>query len=61
MDRTTWIAAFVVELLRLRPHLRPKHGRSRLVDTLAAQAYDPAVNPVTAAREAHERMAPPPA
>ena len=27
---------------------------------VAAQAYSPAVNPVTAAREAHARMAPPP-
>lgn len=54
MDRPTWIAAFVAELIRLRPHLAPQHGiTSRVAQTLAAQAYSPAVNPVTAAREAH--------
>ena len=61
MDRPTWIHAFVVELTRLRPHLKPQQGTSKLLQAMAAQAYSPAVNPVTAAREAHARMAPPPA
>ena len=62
MDRTTWIHAFVTELTRLRPHLKPGYGgTSKLLQAMAAQAYDPVVNPVTAAREAHARMAPPPA
>jgi hypothetical protein len=61
MDRPTWIAAFVDELLRLRPHLAVSFGPSRVVLTMAAQAYDPAANPVTVARAVHERMGTPPA
>lgn len=60
MDRTTWVHAFITELQRLRPHLRPKSGfASRYVHTLAGQAYAPAEDPVAAARAAHERMGPP--
>jgi hypothetical protein len=61
MTRDAWIAAFVDELLRLRPYLRPSYGHSKLVLAMAAQAYatgEP--DPVKAAREAHGRMAPPP-
>jgi hypothetical protein len=60
MDRTTWVHAFITELQRLRPHLRPKNGfASRYVQTLAGQAYASAEDPVAAARAAHERMGPP--
>jgi hypothetical protein len=60
MDRATWIAAFIEELIRLRPHLKPQQSTSRVLQTMAGQAYSPAVNPVTAARDVHKRMAPPP-
>lgn len=58
MTRTDWILSFVEELIRLRPHLKPGYGSSRVAHTWAAQAYDPAVNPITAARAVHERMGP---
>ena len=61
MDRTTWVHAFIAELQRLRPHLRPKTGfASRYVRALAGQAYEPTADPIAAARAAHERMGPPP-
>jgi hypothetical protein len=59
MDRATWVDAFIAELQRLRPHLKTGFGTSRIAMAMAAQVYDPAVNPVTAARAAHERMGPP--
>ena len=58
MDRQAWIAAFVAELLRLRPHLKTGFGTNKAVLAMAQQAYDPAANPVTAARAVHERMGP---
>jgi hypothetical protein len=60
MDRTAWILAFADELQRLRPYLRPKYGSSRLVQTMAAQAYATGEPDPAKAREAHKRMAPPP-
>jgi hypothetical protein len=59
MDRTTWVHAFITELQRLRPHLKTGFGTSRIALAMAAQAYDPAANPVAAARAVHERMGPP--
>jgi hypothetical protein len=59
MDRTEWILRFVDELQRLRPHLKPKYGASRIAHAHAAQAYvtgEP--DPEKAAREAHQRMGP---
>lgn len=62
MDRTEWILRFVDELQRLRPHLKPKHGTSRIALAQAAQAYSTGeTDPEKAAREVHERMGPPPA
>jgi hypothetical protein len=58
MTRDDWIAAFVAELQRLRPHLKPAFGSSKVVLTMAAQVYDPAANPVTVARAVNERMGP---
>jgi hypothetical protein len=61
MTRDAWITAFVDELQRLRPYLRPSYGHSKLVLAMAAQAYatgEP--DPERAAREAHERMGPAP-
>jgi hypothetical protein len=61
MTRDEWITRFADELQRLRPYLRPSFGHSRLVRTMAVQAYrqgDEA--PEAAAQAAHQRMGPPP-
>ena len=56
MDRAAWIAAFVEELQRLRPHLKAGYGTSRVALAMAAQAYNPGKNPVTEARAVNARM-----
>jgi hypothetical protein len=59
MDRTEWVARFVDELQRLRPHLKPKYGTSKLLQAKAAVAYatgEP--DPEKAARAEHARMGP---
>jgi hypothetical protein len=62
MDRTTWVHAFITELQRLRPHLAPSFGSSKVARALAAQAYRPGnTAPEEAARTTHERLGPPPA
>lgn len=60
MTRDEWIRAYLDELIRLRPHLQAGYGTNKAALAMAAQAYDPAVNPVAAARAVHERMGPPP-
>jgi len=62
MDRTEWILRFVEELQRLRSHLKPKYGSSRIAHAHATQAYatgEP--DPEKAARAVHARMGTPPA
>jgi hypothetical protein len=59
MDRTEWTLRFVDELQRLRPHLKPKSGTSKLLHAKAALAYatgEP--DPEKAARAEHARMGP---
>jgi hypothetical protein len=55
MTRADWIAAFVTELERLRPHLRPQFGGSKILLAIANREYSPDTDPVEAARRYHER------
>ena len=62
MTRDEWIARFGDELQCLRPYLAPSFGHSRLVHTLAGQAYRrDDEDPEAVARAVHERMGTPPA
>ena len=62
MTRDEWLSRFADELQRLRPHLRPQFGVSKVVRNLAVQAYvSDDEDPEAAARATHARMPPPPA
>ena len=37
--KETWLAEFEAALLKLRPHLAPEYGSSKLLHALALQAY----------------------
>ncbi len=55
--KEVWLAAFEVELLKLRPHLAPEFGTSKLIHAMAVQAYaqgEP--DPVKAAKDFHKRQ-----
>jgi hypothetical protein len=38
MDRRDWISAFLDELIRLRPHLAPNWGASRIAHARAVRS-----------------------
>jgi len=52
-----WLAAFEAELLKLRPHLAPAFGTSKLLHAMAVQAFaQGGPDPVKAARDFHQRQ-----
>ena len=60
MSRTEWINAFTDELQKLRPHLAPGFGTSRIVQDLASYTYANGgmrEDPAAAARKYHDREA----
>jgi hypothetical protein len=56
MTRAEWEAAFLAELLRLRPHLLDKRtgGANRPAYAIAGASYRPEEDPAAAARAWHE-------
>jgi hypothetical protein len=50
MDRTAWINEFTDELHKLRPHLKPGFGTSKVSEAIALQAYDGKLDPKVAAQ-----------
>lgn len=60
MTRDEWISAFLAELQRLRPHLVPQYGSSKLLTAIAAQehAAHGEDEPVAAARAYDQRTKP---
>jgi len=49
--------AFIEELQKLRPHLQPDFGTSKVAQALAMTHYDPRTDPKTAARAYHDGQA----
>ena len=58
MDRTAWIAAFVEQLQKMRPHLQPEFSTSKAAQAIAFNEYDGKTNPQAAARRYHAKRPP---
>jgi len=53
MTRSEWTAAFIEEIQKLRPHLQPEFGRSKVAQALGMNTYDPKTDPKAAAQAYH--------